>query len=135
MKHYPIPYHTGYEIDEYGNVYSVLYNWRNWGIRKMVQYLDIYGYPHVRLTINGTRKRIAVHRLMALVFLPIPPTKEYEIRHLDGNKQNNHESNLVWGTQKDNAEDREKHGKTSRGIDHSIAIRKGLEMRGYNVKW
>ncbi|MGA0525000.1 hypothetical protein ACO2WH_24370, partial [Escherichia coli] len=32
--------------------------------------------------------------------------------------------NLEWGTRKENADDRERHGRTSRGEAHSAAIRR-----------
>lgn len=127
--------HTpGYEVTETGDVFSVGSNWRGYGKRKLIAFLWD-GYLYVRLTIGGKRKKHYIHKLVAAKFLPPRPSLLYEIRHLDGQKTNNHISNLVWGTRKDNAEDREKHGRTSRGIKHSIAIKQGLERRGYNVKW
>ncbi|WP_407641233.1 HNH endonuclease signature motif containing protein [Aurantiacibacter spongiae] len=85
------------------------------------------GYPSVRLTINGKRSRLAVHRLVAREYLSPRPSPAHEVRHLDGDKTNNSVENLAWGTTKENAEDRERHGRTSRGQKHSIAIKKGLE--------
>ncbi len=44
-------------------------------------------------------KRVAVHRLVAFAWLPEPPTaKHVWINHKDGNKANNHASNLEWST-------------------------------------
>lgn len=39
-----------------------------------------------------------------------------EVRHLDGDKRNTAPSNLVWGTARENAADRERHGRTARGL-------------------
>ncbi|WP_420140187.1 HNH endonuclease [Sphingomonas sp.] len=72
-------------------------------------------YPAVMLRYAGTRKRVAVHRLVALNFLDLPPFEGGEVRHLDGNHLNPRWDNLAWGTAKQNAEDRERHGRTARG--------------------
>lgn len=56
-----------------------------------------------------------VHELVALAFLGPPPSAEHEVRHLDGDRTNNRPSNLVYGTAKENAADREAHGRTARG--------------------
>lgn len=55
-------------------------------------------YPHVNLG-NGNYKK--VHTLVALAFLgPRPP--KADVRHLDGNKQNNRANNLRYGTRSEN---------------------------------
>ena len=119
--------HTpGYEVTREGRVYSVNHNWRGYGRRELDQTPNSDGYPSVRLTIEGKRKRLAVHKLVALWFLPPRPSPKHEIRHLDGNKENPSADNLAWGTPKENADDRERHGKTSRGESHSLAIKRGL---------
>ena len=122
--------HTpGYRVCEDGRVFSVEHNWRGYGERELQQTPNADGYPSVRLTIYGRRIRLAIHRLVAQSFLPPRPSPNHELRHLDGNKQNSHADNLAWGTQKDNADDRERHGRTSRGERHSRAIKAGLEAR------
>jgi hypothetical protein len=120
--------HTpGYRVTEDGRVFSLGHNWRGYGEREMRQQLNASGYPSVRLTIGGKRKRLPVHRLVALTYLGPRPSPRHEVRHLDGCKLNNRVENLAWGTAKENAEDRARHGRTSHGIRHSIAIKKGLE--------
>ncbi len=52
---------------------------------------------------------------VARKYLPERPSLKHQIRHLDGNKMNNSYLNLAWGTAKDNADDRERHGRTVRG--------------------
>jgi hypothetical protein len=106
--------HTpGYEVTEDGRVFSVGQNWRGYGRREMQQTPNADGYPSVRILVNGVRRRLAVHRLVAARFLPARPSPQHEIRHLDGNKNNAHFTNLAWGTAKDNADDRERHGRTA----------------------
>lgn len=121
--------HTpGYRVTADGRVFSFASNWRGYGEREMSQLPHKDGYLSVRLVINGKRKRFLVHRLVAHAFLPPCPSPLHEVRHLDGDKLNNAASNLAWGTRKENAYDREMHGRTSRGLRHSIAIKAGLEM-------
>lgn len=98
-----------------------------WKDARTIQPLDNGdGYLFVRLTINGKRKKWMLHKLMAELFLEPRPSKFHEIRHLDGLKQNNRADNLAWGTRKENADDRENHGRTSRGLGHSNYIKKGI---------
>jgi hypothetical protein len=119
--------HTpGYEVAESGNVFSVKHNWRGYGKRRLFTSFDSDGYLYVRMTIEGKRRKYFIHKLVAALYLPERPSANHEIRHLNGNKQDNHFTNLAWGTKKENAADREKHGKTSRGLKHSKAVKKGI---------
>jgi hypothetical protein len=44
---------------------------------------------------NGKQKNCRVNRLVAQVFIPNPKQLP-EVNHIDGNKDNNHVSNLEW---------------------------------------
>lgn len=118
-----------YRVTSDGRVFSVDSNWRGYGSREMQQTLNSYGYPSVRIYVDGARKRLTVHVLVAREYLPPRPSSKHEVRHLDGNKANNDVGNLAWGTQKENADDRESHGRTSRGLLHSLAIRRGIAAK------
>lgn len=115
-------------MTEDGKVFSVLHNWRGYGRRELGQTLNADGYPSVRLSVNGGRRRIAVYKLVAESFLPPRPSEKHQVRHLDGNKMNSCAENLAWGTAKENAWDRDKHGTTSRGAKHSNAIKNGMGL-------
>ena len=122
--------HTpGYEVTQDGRVYSLATNWRGYGKREMQKTPNDDGYPSVRILVDGKRKRLAVHVLVARQYLPPRPSPKHEVRHLDGDKTNPCATNLAWGTQKENADDRERHGRTSRGSRHSAFIKAGLEAR------
>ena len=113
---------TRYEVTCDGRVISHS-GWRGQETRELAQQLNTSGYLCVRVVVNGRRKRLTVHGLVARTHLGPQPLPGYEVRHLDGNKLNNHYKNLAWGTRKENADDRERHGRTSRGERHGAAIK------------
>ena len=59
------------------------------------------GYLMVELRDNGKRSGRTVHRLVAEAFLE-RPSESHEVNHLDGDKTNNHLSNLEWVTTQEN---------------------------------
>ncbi|GMK40905.1 HNH endonuclease [Paenibacillus sp. CCS19] len=59
------------------------------------------GYLRVTLSKKGQKKRVAIHRLVMIAFIPNPEDKE-QVNHLDGNKLNNKLINLQWVTPKEN---------------------------------
>ena len=85
-----------YEISSIGRVKSIgTYNTCKRGI--MSPMIDPDGYPHVRLYNSGISKDIAIHRLVAIAFIPNPNNYRY-VNHKDENTQNNKVSNLEWCT-------------------------------------
>jgi hypothetical protein len=60
------------------------------------------GYPRISLCKNGKVRRRFVHRIVAEHFLPEPDTPNAIINHIDGDKLNNHYSNLEWTTHREN---------------------------------
>lgn len=116
----------GYEVSADGRVFSVRSNWRGKGSFEIVPTLNSHGYLRVRLSLPLGRVSRFVHKIVAAAFLGPRPSPQHEIRHLDGNKKNNSAVNLAWGTRKENAADREAHGRTSRGAAHSAAVRAGI---------
>ena len=85
-------YEELYAVDESGNVLSK----RSGNILKAS--IDKYGYLTVHLR-NGRNSRSAkVHRLVAIAFIPNTENKP-TVDHVNGDKRNNHISNLRWATQ------------------------------------
>lgn len=80
----------GYFVSPTGNVYN-----RHGHLMKGS--IDRCGYRNI--IIN--RKNKNIHRLIAETFTPNPENKPC-INHKDGNKQNNHVSNLEWCTHSEN---------------------------------
>lgn len=64
-------------------------------------YISNSGYERVSLWINGISKKMSIHRLVAIKYLPNPDNKEF-VNHKDGNKLNNNVDNLEWCTHKEN---------------------------------
>ena len=92
-----------YLISNYGRVKSLerkLNDGRVWQERIMKPKLSS-GYPAVSLRVDNTYVTERVHRLVGFAFLD-GYKKGYVINHKDGNKLNNHVSNLEWCTQKHN---------------------------------
>jgi len=54
-----------------------------------------YGYFGIELIKNKIHKHYAVHRLVAIAFIPNPDNLP-QINHIDGNKKNNRIENLEW---------------------------------------
>lgn len=85
-----------YIIFENGDIYS------NYVHRLLKPDITIHGYEQVTLTIDGERKRFKVHRLVALLWLGEPPADKPTVNHKDGNKLNNHYTNLEYATYYEN---------------------------------
>lgn len=79
------------------------------------------GYPVVGIWINGQRSQARVHVLVCSAFHGEKPGGWYEVRHLDGTRDNNRPENLRWGTRAENVADRMQHGTTARGENHGMA--------------
>ena len=61
------------------------------------------GYFQVSLWKDNKGKHAYIHRLVAEAFIPNPSGLK-EVNHLDGNRQNNHLSNLEWVSRTGNAQ-------------------------------
>ena len=77
-------------------------------------------YAHVILSLNGKHTTGHIHQLAAKTFIGKRPYG-CEVMHKDGNLLNNHVSNLIYGTRKDNMAMAIEHGTTTRGIKNPMA--------------
>jgi len=90
-----------YEVSNYGRVRSYRYR-KQWHTEPLYlkNFVSNIGYLFHRLRIGGVDKNYSVHRLVMLAF--VGPS-ELEVNHKDGNKTNNHISNLEYVTHRENA--------------------------------
>jgi len=86
----------GYLVNECGEVVSI----HTGKVKK--QQTDPKGYKRVQLLINKEQFSVLVHRMVGIAFLGEPPDDKNTINHKDGNKANNHYSNLEWCSYKEN---------------------------------
>jgi hypothetical protein len=119
---------TRYEISEYGDVRSknMVVGARNGktAIRKgrmLAKVIKSNGYACVTLTDGVNRPQIGIHRLVARAFIGECPLGLY-VLHNDGDKLNNHFSNLRYGTQAENISDTKKHGHNLFGATHPMSV-------------
>lgn len=84
-----------YYISNCGDVFSIRRN------KLLKVWRSPNKYPRITLSKSGFEKSFCIHRLVATVFVPNPDNKKY-INHKDGDKLNNHYSNLEWVTPYEN---------------------------------
>lgn len=86
---------NSYRVSDTGKVYSLLTD------RIMKSWIQPNGYESVYLRINGHYKTFTMHRLVMLAFVSERPAG-MDINHKDGNRLNNHLSNLEYITHQQN---------------------------------
>lgn len=99
-----IPMYQDHCISECG---KYIVNSRGNVIKQAIQQIKgkLSGYYYATMLAVDYRyfKRVAVHRLVAFTYLGEPPTPHHKwVNHKDGNKANNHYTNLEWTTISEN---------------------------------
>lgn len=89
-----IGFENYYEVSNRGNVRR-----RKSGRLRKIDKAQIY--PTVLLSVNGEKKTLRVHRLVAMAFLT-PVEGKTHVNHKNGNHFDNRVENLEWVTQKEN---------------------------------
>ncbi len=110
-----VDYEGVYMISEEGEIISLKRNRRISPFHKK----GVNGersYLRASLSKDGRKKKFFVHRLVANAYLGSPISEAFFVNHKDGNKLNNHFSNLEWVTMSEN---------------QIHAVKNGLR-RGYN---
>lgn len=82
----------------------------------------VHGYPRVILAMVGRDTRqVHVHQLVCEAFHGPAPTAAHEVAHNDGNRANNHASNLRWATHQENEADKRAHNTAPVGERHGMS--------------
>lgn len=119
----PIPGYDGYHVTKDGRVFST----RSTGIAAKLGRSKpphevrafVAGAGYRAVTLGKNRKRY-VHRLVAITYLGAG-VNGTEVCHKDGDKNNNHYSNLEWKTHAENMRDNIAQNKMPRGKDNPRA--------------
>lgn len=95
-----IPEFDRYLIDKDGVVYIMLRGSNDSrrpeaGLKVVKQHINKDGYKYVRLSKNGVRKNLRIHRLLGLLYIDNPQGLD-TVNHIDFNRLNNNLSNLEW---------------------------------------
>lgn len=113
-------YETIYKITVYGEIYSVKTG------KQLKHCVSKDGVLKVSLNKNGNKKKHLVHRLVAITYIP-NPTNKPQVDHIDGDKHNNHISNLRWCTNTENQQFRAVQGNSGKG-DKAKQIQWGADI-------
>ena len=92
--------------------------------RELTYTLNNRGYYSVGIR----RKTHMVHRLVAQAFIPNPENKPF-VNHIDGNKLNNHVSNLEWCTVQENNLHAKQTGLHKQAVGHKINYQSDASKR------
>lgn len=136
-------HNSNYMISNYGRVYRKSYkkwckqnnSWSNMkGIIKKQTNNNSKKYWRIEIFyLDGSKKWQTIHRLVALYFINNPTNKNY-VNHIDGNKNNNHVSNLEWVTNQENMDHRYKVLKKFNNLHGSKNTRSKLnELQALNI--
>lgn len=106
-----------YIVEPNGRVYSVETK------RYLTEEIN-FGYHRVNIATTHVR----VHRLVAYLYCPNPDNKPH-VNHIDGNKSNNHYSNLEWCTQSENMIHAYDTGLNHRGESHYLSTFTEAQLR------
>lgn len=91
-----VPQFEAYECSEFGDI-------RKADTKKPIALSALNsGYLNCTLRQNGVRWSTTAHRVVAVTFIGLPPTKQHEINHKNGRKKDNRACNLEWVTRAEN---------------------------------
>lgn len=113
----------GYFVTEDGDIIST-HNWRGNGARILTPFPNSHGYLTVKAKTSEKMKKLMIHKEVCAAFHGPKPSHQHQVRHLNGNRSDNRKSNLLWGTAKENAQDRTDHGMSGNSTGGKITAEK-----------
>ena len=99
-----------YEVSEYGDVRRVTPAKTRRVGHMPKGHINQWGYRVYKLVTPNGKERFWGHRLVLGAFIGPPPSEKHQTAHTDGNRLNNHVSNLRWATSVENGADTVRHG-------------------------
>ena len=120
-------YEGKYQISNLGRVKSLIRK----GVTKeiiLIPSISTHGYYQITLFLKTKGKTFRIHRLVAESFIPNIMNKK-EVNHIDGNKLNNHISNLEWCTRSENVSHALKTGLSNISITQKESIANTMRKR------
>ena len=120
----PIPvigFEEFYEVSSFGRIRRKV-DGRQFKAGMILKPYDVakLKYKMVEIHNRVSRKKVLVHRMVAIAFLGEAPPP-LQVRHRDGISSHNKATNLMWGTAKENGEDKVLHGNSLKGIRNAAA--------------
>ncbi len=107
-----VPGFPGYRVGTDGSIWT---HRTGMAWRRLKTIINGDHYAQVTLCRDSKPHIWPVHRLVLTVFVGPPTPDRSEARHLDGNKYNNHMTNLCWGSRTENMADMVRHGRSPKG--------------------
>jgi hypothetical protein len=99
---------TPYFVSESGGIFRD-------GLKKNTT-MSNKGYKMVSTYFYGKSNKLSIHRLVAILYVPNPNNLP-QVNHIDGDKLNNHYSNLEWVTNQQNRTHAIENGLHAKGTD------------------
>lgn len=118
-----------YQVSDLGRVRSLdrVSSGRHYSGKILKSLKDSRGYLVVNLCKSGKQTTRTIHSLVVEAFIG-PRLKDYEVRHLDGSRDNCHLSNLAYGTKSDQFQDDLRNNVRGLGEDWHISKLKNNEV-------
>lgn len=128
-KYYDVSFDcTGLLVSSHGNT-------KNGDFKDRKQGDNGAGYRNVSVTKVGQRsnKMFYVHRIVAELFINKSCLSKKQVNHIDGDKYNNHHSNLEWVSPKENIQHMHENGfsKKRRELKNTVKVPDEVVMNAY----